>query len=121
MKIIRNDKNANEPNAGVPGITVGRSDRERSGPGPEQLLNEVVRSAEDLRQRMEAHRQLVIRLLGDDPTSSMCLDADCSKYALLKSEVAATIAILENTRRSFKSKQLEVLRKRLMRVLVGLD
>jgi aromatic ring hydroxylase len=94
-------------------------DAELSDRESDRLLMEVVRSAEDLRQRVEIHRQLLVRLCGGG--ASVSVDLESANEAILKAAVAETIDVLESTRRSFKSKQLEVLRKRLTRVLVALD
>ena len=46
-----------------------------------------------------------------------CVFADCPHKKKMKAVLTETVAVLEQTKTAFKSKKLEVLRKRLMQVL----
>ena len=78
----------------------------------------IVQSARDLQQRVDEHRRLLLALEGRrEATRQPCLMLDCACRRKLRRTVTETIAVLEETRRSFKSKELEQLRKRLIGVL----
>ncbi len=83
------------------------------------------KSAEELQLRVETHRWILARAMegGDTRTE---IDAcpladsphgDCPHRRRLRETLADVIAVLEETRKAFKSKQLETLRKRLIGVL----
>jgi hypothetical protein len=48
----------------------------------------------------------------------LCILLDCPYRRLLRQVLMETIEVLEETKKSFKSKRLEGLRKRLMNVLM---
>ncbi len=90
----------------------------------------VRRSAEELQLRVETHRRLLAQALegGDagpgidagpltDSPHGDCSHEDCPHRRRLRETLADVIAVLEATRKAFKSKQLETLRKRLIGVL----
>lgn len=52
-----------------------------------------------------------------EPAAGPCVHPECSQNRRLKSALARTILVLEETRKSFKSKRLGALRKDLLRVL----
>ena len=56
--------------------------------------------------------------LGDGNLNEFVLPSDYYKEARLEEAVKETIEVLEQTRKPFKSKRLEVLRKKLMHVLI---
>lgn len=80
----------------------------------------LVRSAEELRERLEKHQRLLARA-GRDSTGKVmmqaCLLLDCPHRRKLKETLVHSIGILEETRKAFKSKRLEKLRKGLFRTL----
>ena len=84
---------------------------------------EVVRlNAEELQRRFEQHLRLLERAVegddaGHDEAGETCVLPDCPHRRRLRETLAEAIAILEETRKAFKSKRLEALRKRFIRVL----
>ncbi len=89
-------------------------------------VHEAVRkSAEELQQRVEAHCRLLAQAMegGDAKTwiETCPLEdsphGDCPHRRKLRETLADAITVLEETRKAFKSKQLEALRKRLIGVL----
>ncbi len=89
-------------------------------------VHEALRkSAKDLHLMVETHRRLLSRAIeGGD--SKIGIDAcpladsphgDCPHRRRLRETLSGAIAVLEETRKAFKSKRLEALRKRLIGVL----
>ncbi len=87
------------------------------------LLGAVDESAGRLQRQIEQHRALVAAALRD------CLDADSLEIVLAgcprrsrehryRTAIQQAIDVLEASRRAFKSKQLEALRKHLTEVLM---
>lgn len=80
-----------------------------------QLLDQ---SLEELRARMERHQRLVRAALeGRLSDRSECLWSDCPHRQTLLELLARSVQVLDETRKAFKSKQLEALRKDFLRVL----
>ena len=78
----------------------------------------IVQSAEDLQRRVVEHQRLLGQYTDEDAAcSETCLMLDCPCRQKLRRTVSDTIEVLEETRRAFKSKQLEQLRKKLIGVL----
>jgi hypothetical protein len=80
---------------------------------------EVLRlSANELERSVRDHRRLLARALegGDHAEVETCLRLSCPHRKMLRETLAEAVSVLEATRKSFKSKQLEGLRKKLMRV-----
>jgi len=83
----------------------------------QEALNQ---SAQELQQQLEEHRRLLVRAIEGDAGGieiENCLLLACPHKRTLKGVLAETIGVLEETRKAFKSKRLEVLRKKLIRVL----
>lgn len=82
-------------------------------------LNNSIRT---LRQGMDMHCCLVRAILEKGSARlDGCQRARCpqrSREAVLKDALKEAITVIEETRRAFKSKQLEALRKRLTEVLI---
>ena len=77
-------------------------------------------SAKDLQVRMQEHLCLLTAATKGKPDVCACNDCrlwNCSHKQALKRILTESITVLEDTRKSFKSKQLEELRKKLLRVL----
>jgi hypothetical protein len=75
-------------------------------------------SAEELERQAEAHRRLMARAMGgEDAGLYACRLVDCPYRRRLRDTLKDAITVLEESRRAFKSKQLEVLRKKLIGVL----
>ncbi|MBW2074588.1 MAG: hypothetical protein JRI58_07570 [Deltaproteobacteria bacterium] len=79
----------------------------------QEALNQ---SAQELQQQLEEHRRLLVRAIEGDAGGieiENCLLLACPHKRTLK----GVLGVLEETRKAFKSKRLEVLRKKLIRVL----
>lgn len=77
-------------------------------------------SAVDLRRRIQEHEQLLAMAVeGHDfkADPGVCASLHCLHEKKLKEVIMETITVLEDTKRAFKSKQLEILRKKLISVL----
>jgi len=84
-------------------------------------LKLIERSTEELHKRIEMQRHILITLLKRKKSQNsldVCLLFDCPHRKRLKETIKETVVILEETRKSFKSKTLENLRKRLLQVLL---
>jgi hypothetical protein len=78
------------------------------------------RSLAELQDRLERQRALVRALapeLEGIPASGVCPLIHCPRSDKLRRAVVEAVEVLEQTRRSFKSRQLESLRRELMAVL----
>jgi len=89
----------------------------------ECLLNAVNESIEELQRGIDTYRRLVTAVLVDriderDLQQLMLPVAPSSSESKLREAVVEAIEVLEESRKAFKSKQLELLRKRLTQVLV---
>ena len=86
------------------------------------LITAFDRSTDELHQRIEMHRSLMDTILeqkvGDGTLKSLSLSACSPVETRLKEALSETIEVLEQTRKAFKSKRLEALRKRLTHVLI---
>ncbi len=81
----------------------------------------IRRSLDDLQDHMGRHRRLVAGLLsgnaaGDGPLDCPH-DAACPHERRLKRTLLEAIHVLEESRKAFKSKRLETLRRKLIGVL----
>lgn len=86
------------------------------------LVEYVDRIAEELHERVEHQRRVFKRLLHREdgaPPPAYCPLVDCARLTRLTDALQETIAVLEETRSAFKSKRLEVMRKKLTDVLAG--
>lgn len=84
------------------------------------LIEIIDKSTEELHQKINMHRYLMATIL-DKKISEKRLNhvlLPNSHHELrLKETIKETIDVLEETRKAFKSKRLEVLRKNLIKVL----
>lgn len=83
--------------------------------GTEAQLRE---SLAQLRFRLDEHSRLLGFGAGQPGAGCAC---DCGHKALLKQLLAETVLELEKTRSSFKSRQIEQLRKKFIVLLAQLD
>jgi hypothetical protein len=83
----------------------------------------VDRIAEEMHERVEFQRRLFQRVLTGGANGSerqaYCPLVDCKRLSRLQAAVQETIEVLDETRSAFKSKRLEVMRKRLIDILAG--
>ncbi len=77
-----------------------------------------MQSAEDLQRRVAEHQRLLGQHQSQEAAcAETCLMLDCPCRKKLRRTVSEAVEVLEDTRRAFKSKQLEQLRKKLVGVL----
>jgi hypothetical protein len=92
-------------------------------PGDMRIGEYVDRIAEEMHDRVEFQRRLFKQVLagGGDGTErqAYCPLVDCKRLSKLQAAVQETIEVLDETRSSFKSKRLEVMRKKLIDILAG--
>ena len=90
-----------------------------------ELIQALTTNAQALRQGMDKHCSLVASLVenGDDPDLAAILEwcPRRSREKELKAAITEAIGVLEQSRKAFKSKQLEKLRKKLTQVLIDMD
>ena len=88
--------------------------------GFEELIDRI---AEELHERVAHQRSLSKRLLGAKGNSRSRLAyrrlVDCPRLAELRAVLRKTITVLEQTKSSFKSKRLEVMRRKRTDILAG--
>lgn len=79
----------------------------------------LIKKLEDTQVMLDEHCCLLksFREGGDAPVLSQCVLASCPYKRRLKETLLEAIQVLEESRKAFKSKQLEALRKKLIRVL----
>ena len=75
------------------------------------------RSLTELTQQVQKHQQLVKTVMEGCSLPQGCVWNDCHHQQTLLNLIVETVQVLDETRKSFKSKQLEQLRKRLLTVL----
>lgn len=89
--------------------------------GDVRLEEYVDRIAAELNERVEHQRVVLRQVLAEGCTGKegirYCPLVDCSRIDTLRSAIRETVAVLEETRSAFKSKRLEVTRKRLIEIL----
>jgi len=85
------------------------------------LIEVIDRSTEELHQRIDMHRYLMATIL-DKKVSEKRLHnvvlPSTHRELRFKEALGEAIEVLEETRRAFKSKRLEALRKKLTQVLI---
>jgi hypothetical protein len=81
------------------------------------MRDAILRSAETLEERLREHRRLLAQAGEEGAVFDGCFFTDCPHRRKLRATLLEAIETLEETRRAFKSKQLEALRKKLLAVL----
>jgi len=83
----------------------------------------VDRITEEMHQRVEHQRRIFRQVLaaeaGPADRQGYCPLVDCDRLSRLQAALRETIEVLEETRSSFKSKRLEVMRRKLIGILAG--
>ncbi len=86
------------------------------------VIAAIGKSAEALHEQIEMHRRLVDSVMGSRVRRHGEMIPDVfrtgSREAQLKQAIMEAIDVLEESRKAFKSKRLEALRKRLTVVLI---
>jgi len=90
------------------------------------LLNALSASVKELQQGIDSHCCLVDSILegqmdGDNSKPPLSLSAKRVRVLMLKNAIKEAIDVLEESRKAFKSKRLEILRKKLTQVLIDID
>ena len=80
----------------------------------DKMAEAIAASAAQLKEKADSHNKLIAEAFGvediDDTTSDTAIQ--------LRQALYETIKVLEETRKAFKSKRLETLRKKLMKILM---
>ena len=91
-------------------------------PNKRDLISVIEKSAEELHEKIDMHRYLMTTILdqrvGDGSIKQISLPSYSADEGRLKEAIQEAIEVLEESRKAFKSKRLEVLRKRLTHVLI---
>ncbi len=82
----------------------------------DNMAEAIAASAAQLKKRIERHHNLIAAAFGSEDIDDRIKDFDDDKQ--LRQALYETIETLEETRKAFKSKRLETLRKKLMKVLM---
>jgi hypothetical protein len=80
------------------------------------------RVAEEMHRRIDLQRALIGRLVAEGTVSgagATCPLVACPRLSTIEGALKETIEVLDETRSAFKSRRLEVLRKKLIEVLSG--
>lgn len=92
----------------------------------QELVSALSASIKELQQGIDAHCCLVASLMDDGvdnrnfkPFVDICHER--KREAQLKSAIKEAIDVIEESRKAFKSKKLEALRKKLTHVLIDLN
>lgn len=89
-----------------------------------QLLDALNSNIKELQRGLNAHGRLVASLMTDGGTDPYApLPKDCClehpREKMLEGAIQEAIDVIEESRKAFKSKKLEALRKRLTKALIG--
>lgn len=80
-----------------------------------EILDESIR---EIRGKIEQHERLLEHLRnGEDGALPDCIMTGCVHGRRLREIILEAVEVLENSRKAFKSKELEALRKKLIGVL----
>jgi hypothetical protein len=89
----------------------------------EHLKKLIERSTQDLHHRVDMQQHVLLSILGqikDGCPVDLCVLVNCPYRKLLRQVLAETIEVLEETKKAFKSKKLESLRKKLTVALMDI-
>jgi len=88
----------------------------------EEFRSLLENSSQELHRKIDCHYARILSMLegtGEDAESAECGRIPAfEREDRLRAEFLYTIGVLEETRKSFRSKQLEALRRRLTQVLI---
>ncbi len=108
--------------------SVRQAARSRTGDGSREAAPEGVclaqyvdRIAAELNERVEHQRAVLRQVLAEGCTGKegigYCPLVDCPRIDALRRALRETVEVLEETRSAFKSKRLEMMRRKLIEVL----
>jgi len=107
----------------IRGVASSRgTDAAREGLPAGVCLGEYVdRIATELHERVDHQRAVLRKVLGERCPGReeirYCPLVDCPRIEALRSALRETVGVLEESRSAFKSKRLEVMRKKLIEIL----
>ena len=114
------EKNLSRQDSWSPTRAEATAKEVRGDMGVEEYVDRI---AEEMHERVEFQRRLFKQVLagGGDGSErqTYCPLVDCKRLSKLQAAVQEAIEVLDETRSSFKSKRLEVMRKRLIDILAG--
>ncbi len=92
----------------------------------DEIVYALSSSVNDLKQKIDVHCQLLSSLMGEqamgtDMASFLGRCPGKSRELMLKEAIREAIKVIEDSRKAFKSKKLEALRKKLTSVLIEDD
>ncbi len=91
-------------------------------PNKRDLITVIEKSAEELHEKIDMHRYLMTTILdqkvGEGNIKQISLPSYSADEGRLKEAIQEAIEVLEESRKAFKSKRLETLRKKLTQVLI---
>jgi len=114
------EKSSNQQDSWSPARAEATAKEDR---GEKRIEEFVDRIAEEMHDRVEFQRRLFKQVLAGGGNTSdpqaYCPLVDCPRLSRLQAALRETIEVFEETRSSFKSRRLEVMRKRLIDILAG--
>ena len=114
------ERNPNRQDSWPPARAEAAAKEDR---GEMRVEEYVDRIAEEMHERVEFQRRLFKQLLAGGGNAldrpAYCPLVDCPRLSRLQAALRETIEVFEETRSSFKSRRLEVMRKRLIDILAG--
>jgi hypothetical protein len=114
------EKSLNRQDSWSPTRAEATAKEVRGDMGVEEYVD---RLAEEMHERVEFQRRLFKQVLAGGGNAldrpAYCPLVDCPRLSRLQAALRETIEVFEETRSSFKSKRLEVMRKRLIDILAG--
>ena len=89
------------------------------------LMKIIDTNTKDLHNRIDMQRHILTAVI-EKKTKGLqicpdCIFSDCPHKKRLRAVLTEAIGILEDTKKAFKSKRLEILRKKLIQVLAEND
>jgi len=114
------EKSSSRQDSWSPARAVTAAKEVRGDMGVEEYVDRI---AGEMHERVEFQRRLFKQLLAGRGNSldrpAYCPLVDCPRLSRLQAALRETIEVFEETRSSFKSRRLEVMRKRLIDILAG--
>jgi hypothetical protein len=91
-------------------------------PNKKDLITVIDKSAQELHEKIDMHCYLMTTILnqrvGNGSIKQISLPPCSADTGRLKNAIQEAIEVLEESRKAFKSKKLEALRKRLTQILI---
>ncbi len=114
------EKSLSRHDSWFPARAEATAKEDRGEMGVEEFVDRIT---EEMHDRVEFQRRLFQQVLAGGGSTSdpqaYCPLVDCARLSRLQAALRETIDVLEETRSSFKSKKLEVMRRKLIEILAG--